>query len=91
MASYGASFKGKGIGHNSMTLGSLLTPHAGVVSENDIKKNKFKAFGVFNGKVELLSYRSVPFPLIPLFMHWPPRQLEAGHPLLVFLAGYCVL
>jgi len=57
VASYGASFKGKGIGHNSMTLGSLLTPHAGVVSENDIKKNKFKAFGVFNGKVELLSYR----------------------------------
>ncbi|PLW24517.1 hypothetical protein PCASD_07441 [Puccinia coronata f. sp. avenae] len=57
VASYGAAFKGKGIGHNSMTLGSLNTPHAGVVSENDIKKNKFKAFGVFNGKVELLSYR----------------------------------
>ncbi|KAA1088361.1 hypothetical protein PGT21_003689 [Puccinia graminis f. sp. tritici] len=57
VASYGASFKGKGIGHNSMNLGSSISPHTGVVSENDIKKNKFKAFGVFNGKVELMSYR----------------------------------
>ncbi|KAI7933104.1 hypothetical protein MJO28_017820 [Puccinia striiformis f. sp. tritici] len=57
LASYGASFKGKGIGHNSMNLGSLINPHLGVISENDIKKNKLKAFGVHNGKVELMSYR----------------------------------
>lgn len=57
VACYGASFKGKGIGHNSMNLGSLVNPHIGVVYENDIKKNKFKAFGIFNGKVELMSYR----------------------------------
>ncbi|KAH9445162.1 hypothetical protein Pst134EA_031794 [Puccinia striiformis f. sp. tritici] len=52
-----ASFKGKGIGHNSMNLGAGPILISGVISENDIKKNKLKAFGVHNGKVELMSYR----------------------------------
>ncbi|KAI8458019.1 hypothetical protein BY996DRAFT_6874961 [Phakopsora pachyrhizi] len=57
VASYGATFKGKGIGHGSMNLGTVSNPHLGIVAEHDVKKNKFKAYGIFHGKVELISYR----------------------------------
>ncbi|KAH9824140.1 hypothetical protein DFH28DRAFT_944641 [Melampsora americana] len=57
VASYGASFKGKGIGHGSMNLGTVTNAHVAIVAEHDVKKNKFKAYGVWHGKVELISYR----------------------------------
>ncbi|KAG0148767.1 hypothetical protein CROQUDRAFT_131670 [Cronartium quercuum f. sp. fusiforme G11] len=57
VASYGATFKGKGIGHNSMNLGTVTNAHVAIVAEHDVKKNKFKAYGIWHGKVELLSYR----------------------------------
>lgn len=59
IAAYGADFRGKGIGHASMTLGTPNSPHVGIVAESDNKKNKLKAYIVSGGKVEVLSYRCV--------------------------------